>query len=119
MQISLRLLVLALLLHGCSKEASGEVFRSFQLGDAELELRATSGWAFGSHTVHFYEVRPGFRRHLGSTELANDGASLSDGNATLSALERGCWELVLSGAEDEGQTWLVERARPGLLIQQR
>ena len=119
MQISLRLLGLVLLLNGCSNEPGGEILRSFQLGDAELELRATSGWAFGSHAVHFYEVRPGLRRHLGSTDLANDGARLSDRNATLSVLERGRWELILSGEEDEGQTWLVERARPGLSIQER
>ena len=115
----LRTLALGLLLGGCAREPSGETFSSFQLQDVELELRAVSGWAFGSHTVHFYEVSSGARRHLGSAELANDGAVVDGRNASLSALDRGRWELTLTGEEDQDQRWLIERTGPSLSIRRR
>ena len=108
--------ILALLLGGCAREPSGEAFSSFQLQDVELEHRAVSGWAFGSHTVHFYEVSSGARRHLGSTGLANDGAVVDGRNASQSALDRGRWELNSRGEEDQDQRWLIERSGPSLSI---
>ncbi|MCP4921690.1 MAG: hypothetical protein GY913_32735 [Proteobacteria bacterium] len=116
MRSTLWILGLVFFLHGCSREPRGEVFRSFQFGDTELELRATTGWAFGSHSVDFYEVSPVGRRHLGSTELHNDGASLTARNAALSTLGGGVWELTLSGQEQEPQAWLIERTTSGFSI---
>ena len=80
---------------------------------------AVPGWAIGSHTVHFYEVSSGARRHLGSTDLANDGAVVDGQNASLSALDRGRLELTLSGEEDQDQLWLIERKAPSLSIRRR
>lgn len=119
MRSTLWMLGLVLFLHGCSREPSGEVFRSFQFGVTELELRATPGWAFGSHSVDFYEVSPAGRRHLGSTELDHDGARLTERNAALSTLGGGCWELTLSGQQQEPQAWLIERTTSGISIKLR
>ena len=106
--LALSIFMVVLAVGGCGPAQPEHVLTSLPLASGSLEIRYDTPFGFASHTVGFYYRNKGRVRFLAKTELANDGASLSEQNLEITDLGNGNFRIVLKGQEQEDEVWRIK-----------